>query len=137
MVIERTHAGSLEEKVLASIRASFLKSPLVKSHRTLVNSPSTGCDNMQHIVYSHVSVLEFCWGWFCRQPLPGTSPNARLPGGDQVFSLTPAQLGFSDPLLPHSLGMVETFPKSKFPDTSLEPTLQAGVSRDSSLRPAI
>ena len=34
------------------------------------------------------------------------------------------------------LGLVRTLPKSKFPDASQGPTLQAGLSKDSSLRPA-
>lgn len=54
---------------------------------------------------------------------------------ENVFSINHIVCSVGEPLLP--VREVETFPKSKSPDTSWVPTLHAGIFNSSSLKPAV
>lgn len=81
----------------------------------------------------------FIWAWFHRQPLLSMHQNFVFQEPKQVFSINHSlykQVRCREPLL-LTLGMVGTLLKSRFPDASHGPTLQAGLSDDSSLRSAV
>lgn len=81
----------------------------------------------------------FIWAWFHRQPLLSMHQNFVVQEPKQVFSINHSlykQVRCREPLL-LTLGMVGTLLKSRFPDASHGPTLQAGLSDDGSLRSAV
>lgn len=73
----------------------------------------------------------FIGGWSHGHPLPSMYLYSRLPEGKQVFRIYCLHRQFKPSELP-VLGMV--FQKSKFPNASQGPTLQAGLSKDGSFR---
>lgn len=78
----------------------------------------------------------FIWAWFLRQPLLRMYQNFVVHEPKQEFSINHSlykQVRRREPLL-LSLG---TLLKSRFPDASHGPTLQAGLSDDGSLRSAV
>lgn len=83
----------------------------------------------------------FMGGWSHRHPEPSTYQEACLPEGKRTFNIN--HTVYISSLVRHSepsisvLGMVGNRLKSKFPDTSQRPTLLAGLSKNSSLRPGI
>ena len=78
-------------------------------------------------------------GWLSKHPLPGMYHNSRLSEQKQVFSINHIVrtniFRHNEPLL--SVRVVGTFEKLNFSDASSGPILQAGLSKDSSLGPAM
>ena len=71
--------------------------------------------------------------------LPSMFQNSRLPKGKQTFSINYIVCTNSLGTTSHcfQLGNGGTLPKTKFPDSSQWPTLQASQSKDSDLNPAM
>lgn len=105
------------------------------SHRMSLILPAMGCDmfpGLSRKTHQRHSGQSFCWGWTHRLHLPGVYKNLRLPKGKQVFGINPIVCTKS--LGPVRLGGNSPKMKSKLPDSSQSLNLEAGLSKDSSLR---
>lgn len=91
----------------------------------VLNSPATNCDNTWNVVYQGSSLdtqspQGYYQGW-----VPSTDQNPRLPEGKQVCNIGQVVCTNSSGTESHSdlWGMVGTFPKSRFTDSSLRASL--------------
>ena len=78
----------------------------------------------------------FTGGWLRKHLLHGTHPNPRLAKGKQVFSINHIACTYGLTFL-SILAMVGTSLQSEFPCFSQSLNFQAGLFKDSSLRPAV
>lgn len=108
----------------------------VASHRMPLIHSAMNCDNICGILFtreSHETLSNqgFQWGCSCGHSLPITYQNSRPPEEKLVLSINDSVCSLGT--INHSYeGRVGTNKKSKFPDTSQGPALQAGLSKWSS-----
>lgn len=92
-----------------------------------------GWSQSQVFYWGPVTKPGFYWG-----PLPSTYQNSRLPEGRQVFIINHMVFAISPGTVsqPYQLGDGDNTPRARFPDARQGPTLQAGLPKDSSSKPA-
>lgn len=92
-----------------------------------------GWSQSQAFYWGPVTKPGFYWG-----PPPSTYQNSRLPEGRQVFIVNHMVFVISPGTVsqPYQLGDGDNTPRARFPDARQGPTLQAGLPKDSSSKPA-
>lgn len=123
-------------------QAQGSKSPVpVGAHRTCVITPATESKNTY--VYQKarqtLNAQCFCWTLVMQPPSAQHIPKFQTSRKKAVFSINDIVCANNLATLnhPYQLGNDGKVPKFKFPDTSQGLILQAGLSKDSSLRPVI
>lgn len=134
------HNWQKEKALEVESSGNQVKLPRVRfqePHKKHVITPVTGCGNTCEMLptrdaLSAPSVLTGSWSW--RQPLPSTCQNSRLPERKQAASRKHSTCTNSLGVMHGShQSMVATVPKSKFPEGSQGPALQANLFKDRSL----
>ena len=134
---------STRGKVWRKTGTSFQDSSLNGVTQDALNSPMMSCNKIVKCCLPWNSARDpvpmgFIWGWLHRLLLPGMYQNSRFPEKRHSFNINHivcTEFRYSRHL--YQFWNVGTFLKSKFPDTSQGPNLQADLSKNGSLKPTV
>lgn len=136
----RMHRWVMEEKTEESFTGFFVLSlslpwVVARAHSSPSNLYAMSLSRLAHL---RINTQGFYWGLVTKAPLPRTYRSSRLPGGKQVFIKTRGfyhQSRHSKPTL--SVWGRRQPPRARFPVARRGPIFQAGLPKDSSLKPAM